>query len=78
MTGTTDATPPEPDSEAAWRRWWDAQYDFRIVVDKQLETALRGRSDQFSAALVAAMIEYLGERLRMYLRLPEGDAGESE
>ena len=77
MTETAPTT-PEPDSKEAWERWWDVQHDFRIAFDRQLETATRGRSDQFCAALIAAMTEYLGERMRMYLRLPESDAREGD
>ena len=65
---------PEPeDSDAAWRRAWDAQYDLWQEIDDALSDAGRGHSDAFMAALTAYLIEHLAERQRMYLKLPTSD-----
>jgi hypothetical protein len=70
------ASEPQPDSDAAWEQWWDVQDGLCRDVDGCLDEAARGRSDQFGAALVAGLIEHLGEKLRVYLKLPEADVRE--
>ena len=70
------ATNPEAeaDSERAWGQWWDVQYDLCQELDRRIAKAAAGRSDQFAAALVASLIEHLGERLRVHLKLPATDS----
>lgn len=69
-----ETAPDQPaDNEHAWGQWWGVQYKLGCEIDLRIEQVSEGRSDQFKAALVASMIERLGEHLRRYLRLPDSD-----
>lgn len=61
------------DSEQAWGEWWDIQYHLGRHMEERIEKVAEGRSDQFKAALVASLIEHLGEQLQRYLKLRDSD-----
>lgn len=68
------SAPGQPaDNEYAWSQWWEVQYKMGCEMDLRIDQVSEGRSDQFKAALVASMIEHLGEQLRRYLHLPDSD-----
>jgi hypothetical protein len=62
------------DSEQAWHEWTAVQRDLFLSVDMELDRARDDGSDQFTAALISALIEHLAGLQRRYLDLPASDA----
>ena len=72
MTASAD------DSHEAWEQWLDAQISLCGDLDERIGKAVSERSDAFGAALVAALIEHLGEKLRQFINLPASDVRAEE
>lgn len=59
-----------PLAEPAWDAWFELQYKLCQELDKLLDRELAGQVQFMRAAVTAALLEHLAERIRMHLDLP--------
>jgi hypothetical protein len=61
---------PIPDPDPAWDAWFDLQHALCRELDQWLDRGLAGQPEVMRAAVTAALLEHLAERIRTHLDLP--------
>jgi len=61
---------PLAEPDPAWDAWFDLQYGLCQDLDALLDRALAGQPQVMRAAVTAALLEHLAERIRTHLDLP--------
>ena len=61
---------PISDPDPAWDAWFDLQHALCRELDQWLDRELAGQPQVMRAAVTAALLEHLAERIRSHLDLP--------